>query len=175
MAASTRMPSRPGEFHPEPLTDPDVTLSRHPARATARRLPPSVENWSSPCCQLARSQRRPAPFAPRALHPLRHYYRAVRPSPAHRYFRPRGWSRLRLVWGFRSQAEIYHLHLFLSFVPSLCSTGAIIPSSRPALRSRRRAQKLSRLAVAPTLRHAPPLPGHTLTASSTTARLVRSG
>jgi hypothetical protein len=32
-----------------------------------------------------------------------------------------------------------------------------------------------RLAVAPTLRHAPPLPGHTLTASSTTARLVRSG
>ena len=61
------------------------------------------------------------------------------------------------------------------FRPSLCSTGAIIPSSRPALRSRRRAQELSRLAVAPTLRHAPPLPGHTLTASSTTARLVRSG
>ena len=37
------MPSRPGEFHPEPLTDPDLTLSRHPARATARRLPPSIE------------------------------------------------------------------------------------------------------------------------------------
>jgi len=50
------------------LTDPDLTLSRHPARATARRLPPSVENWSSSCCQLACSQRRwPAPFAPRAL------------------------------------------------------------------------------------------------------------
>jgi hypothetical protein len=61
-------PSRPEEFHPEPLTDPDLTLSRDPARATARRLPPSVENWSSSCCQLARSQRRwPAPFAPRAL------------------------------------------------------------------------------------------------------------
>ena len=29
------LPSRPGEFHPEPLTDPDVTLSRHPARAIA--------------------------------------------------------------------------------------------------------------------------------------------
>jgi hypothetical protein len=28
------LPSRPGEFHPEPLTDPDVTLSRHPARAS---------------------------------------------------------------------------------------------------------------------------------------------
>src|SRR6516225_5124287 len=51
-------PSRPGEFHPEPLTDPDLTLSRHPARATERRLPPPVENWSSSCCQLAHSQRR---------------------------------------------------------------------------------------------------------------------
>ena len=38
------MPSRPGEFHPEPLTEPDLTLSRHPARATARRLPPSIEH-----------------------------------------------------------------------------------------------------------------------------------
>src|SRR6266436_9077794 len=37
------MPSRPGEFHPEPLTDPDLRLSHHPARATARRLPPSIE------------------------------------------------------------------------------------------------------------------------------------
>jgi hypothetical protein len=27
-------PSRPGELHPEPLTDPDVNLSIHPARAT---------------------------------------------------------------------------------------------------------------------------------------------
>ena len=24
---------QPGEFHPEPLTDPDVNLSIHPARA----------------------------------------------------------------------------------------------------------------------------------------------
>ena len=59
--------------------------------------------------------------------------------------------------------------LHLSFVrPIPLFDWAIIPSSRPALR-------LRRLAVAPTLRHAPPLPGHTLTASSTTARLTRSG
>jgi hypothetical protein len=58
LARARLLPSRPGEFHPEPLTDPDLTLSRHPARATARRLPPSVKNWSSSCCQLARSQRR---------------------------------------------------------------------------------------------------------------------
>src|SRR6266446_6464918 len=37
------LPSRPGEFHPESLTDPDLILSHHPARATARRLPPSIE------------------------------------------------------------------------------------------------------------------------------------
>src|SRR6516162_11720875 len=36
------VPSRPGELHPEPLTDPDLILSHHPARATVRRLPPSV-------------------------------------------------------------------------------------------------------------------------------------
>jgi len=27
------LPSRPGELHPEALTDPDVSLSTHPARA----------------------------------------------------------------------------------------------------------------------------------------------
>jgi hypothetical protein len=36
------LPSRPGDFHPEPLTDPDLILSHHPARVTARRLPPYV-------------------------------------------------------------------------------------------------------------------------------------
>jgi len=42
------VPSRPGEFHPEPLTDPDLTLSRHPARAIARRLLPSIEHRVPP-------------------------------------------------------------------------------------------------------------------------------
>jgi hypothetical protein len=41
-------PSRPGEFHPESLTDPDLNLSIHPARATARRLPPSIEHRVPP-------------------------------------------------------------------------------------------------------------------------------
>jgi len=30
-------PGRPGEFHPESPTDPDVNLSIHPARATPRK------------------------------------------------------------------------------------------------------------------------------------------
>jgi hypothetical protein len=33
-APSWHKPSRPGEFHPEPLTEPDLILSHHPARAT---------------------------------------------------------------------------------------------------------------------------------------------
>jgi hypothetical protein len=41
------LPGRPGEFHPEPPTDPDVNLSIHPARATQRRLPPSIKTRSS--------------------------------------------------------------------------------------------------------------------------------
>src|SRR5215813_8629799 len=46
-------PSRPGEFHPESLTDPDLILSHHPARATARRPPPSVERRAPPGERLA--------------------------------------------------------------------------------------------------------------------------
>jgi hypothetical protein len=40
-------PGRPGEFHPESPTDPDMSLSTHPARATQRRLPPSIKTRSS--------------------------------------------------------------------------------------------------------------------------------
>ena len=40
---STRMPSRPGEFHPEPLTEPDLILSHHSGSCHSRRLPPSIE------------------------------------------------------------------------------------------------------------------------------------
>jgi integrase/recombinase XerD len=54
----TAVPSRPGEFHPEPLTDPDRILSHHPARAIARRLPPSTERRAPPgLTQLAQAQR----------------------------------------------------------------------------------------------------------------------
>jgi hypothetical protein len=56
----SRMPSGPEEFHPEPLTDPDLILSHHPARVTARRLPPSAEisGSSRGITQLAQAQRR---------------------------------------------------------------------------------------------------------------------
>src|SRR5215831_10183164 len=38
----------PGNFHPEPLTEPDLSLSTYPARAIARRLPPSIEHRVPP-------------------------------------------------------------------------------------------------------------------------------
>ena len=90
------------------LTDPDLILSHHPARAIARRLPPSTERRAPPGEPVGPNQRRwPAPFAPRPLQPLQHYYKAVRPSPAHRYFRPRGWSRLRLFpWHHRPGSHV---------------------------------------------------------------------
>ncbi len=73
------------------------------------------------------------------------------------------------VKGFCRRNASFLLHRFL------CSISKPVSSSRRALRSRRRAQGPSRLAVAPTFPHAPPWPGHALTASSTTARLTRSG
>ena len=92
------MPSRPREFHPEPLTDPDVILSHHPARAIARRLPPSAEIAGSSRFDPVgpRSTTMTHPLRSMGITPLRRYYEAVRPSPAHQYFQPHGWSRLRL-------------------------------------------------------------------------------
>ena len=89
------MPSRPGEFHPEPLTDPDVRLSPHPARATLKKAAAfhqdkeflrlsvdSIPMWMT--CSLRST----------GVTPLLHYYEAGRPWPVHRYFRPRGCSHL---------------------------------------------------------------------------------
>src|SRR5713101_5603593 len=92
---SEALPSRPGEFHPEPLTEPDVSLSTYPARATPRRLPPSAAtNGFIPESQLTQSATTRVTRSLRStgITPLRRYYEAVRPCLAHRYFRPRGAS-----------------------------------------------------------------------------------
>ena len=74
-----------------------VNLSIHPARVTARRLPPSAEPSGSSRYDPVgpSSTAMTCPLRSTGITPLRRYYEAVRPSPAHRYFRPRGWSRLR--------------------------------------------------------------------------------
>src|SRR5437588_7062137 len=70
-AFSATLPSRPGEFHPEPLTDPDLTLSRHPARATERRLPPSIEYRVPPIDPISKAMTHP--LRSRGITPLQHY------------------------------------------------------------------------------------------------------
>src|SRR6266566_410542 len=48
-------PSRPGEFHPEPLTEPDLNLSAYPARATHEdcRLPPISSSSGCPLTRIS--------------------------------------------------------------------------------------------------------------------------
>src|SRR5262244_674968 len=75
------MPSRPGEFHPEPLTEPDVILSHHPARVTARRLPRSAERSGSSRFDPVgpSSTAMTCPLCSTGITPLQRYYEAVRP------------------------------------------------------------------------------------------------
>src|SRR5262245_32449583 len=86
----------PGSCTPSPSQIPDVNLSIHPARVTARRLPPSAEPSGSSRYDPVgpSSTAMTCPLCSTGITPLQRYYEAVRPSPAHRYFRPRGWSRL---------------------------------------------------------------------------------
>ena len=134
------VPSRPGEFHPEPLTDPDLNLSIHPARVTARRLPPSAEPSGSsrfdpvgPC-----STAMTCPLCSTGITPLHHYCGAVRPSPAHRYFRPHGWSRLCLSLSIAGQVLTFHTRARLSFAPPTCrmplGQSQCIPQADPGRR-----------------------------------------
>jgi hypothetical protein len=130
-----KVPSRPGEFHPESLTEPDLILSHHPARAIARRLPPSAESSGSsrfnpvgPC-----STAMTRPLCSTGITPLRRYYEAVRPSPAHRYFRPRGWSRLRLFpWHRRPGSHVPYksqIELRAAYMPDAAWAVSVHPPS----------------------------------------------
>jgi hypothetical protein len=99
----------PGNFTPSLSQIPDVILSHHPARATARRLPPSAEIAGSSRFDPVgpRSTAMTHPLRSMGITPLHHYYEAVRPSPAHRYFQPHGWSRLCFFpWHRRSGSHV---------------------------------------------------------------------
>jgi len=58
--------------------DPDLTLSRHPARATARRLPPSIEYLVPPVAVDPISKAMACPLRSKGITPLQHHYGAVR-------------------------------------------------------------------------------------------------
>ena len=60
----------PGEFHPEPLTEPCLTVSSHTARAIHGELPTSAITSRFLLLQVARvdhDSKRLPPFAPQAL------------------------------------------------------------------------------------------------------------
>src|SRR5271169_5402952 len=60
------------------------------------------------------------PLRSTGITPLHSYYEAVRPSPAHRYFQPRGWSRLCFSLGIAGQVLTFRPRARLSFAPSTC-------------------------------------------------------
>src|SRR5229473_1337713 len=131
------MPSRPGEFHPEPLTDPYVNLSIHTARVIARRLPPSAEiSGSSRFDPVGPSPTAmTCPLCSTGITPLRRYYEAVRPSPAHRYFQPRGWSRLCFFpWHRRPGSHVPYksqIELRAAYMPDAAWAVSGIPQADP--------------------------------------------
>ena len=65
---ATNWPSRPEEFHPEPLTDPDMNFSIHPARAPARKAAAFCQDRKFLRFPVdSHLTRVPTPFAPRTL------------------------------------------------------------------------------------------------------------
>jgi len=93
----------PRAAHRSGLEPLDSSGSCHRAKAAAFRW-----QWAPLGEPIGPNQRRwPAPFTPAPLQSLHHYYEAVRPCSAHRYFRPRGWSRLRLFpWHRRPGSHV---------------------------------------------------------------------
>src|SRR5712671_4786630 len=98
------MSSRPEESHPRALPKPCVNLSIHTApdvRPLARGhrlhlvhgllLLPDGVSWP-----VASVEQR-SPFGPAPLQSFHPYYGPLRPCTPHRYSRPRGFGRLRLL------------------------------------------------------------------------------
>ena len=75
------------------------------------------------------------PLCSTGITPLRRYYEAVRPSPAHRYFRPRGWSRLRLPpWHRRPGSHVPHksqIERRAAYMPDAAWAVSGIPQAYP--------------------------------------------
>ena len=73
------------------------------------------------------------PLRSTGITPLQHYYEAVRPSPAHRYFRPRGWSRLRLFpWHRRPGSHVPYksqIELRAAYMPDAAWAVSVHPPS----------------------------------------------
>src|SRR6202158_3486097 len=75
------------------------------------------------------------PLRSTGITPLQRYYEAVRPSPAHRYFRPRGWSRLHLFpWHRRPGSHVPYkslIELRAAYMPDAAWAVSGIPQADP--------------------------------------------
>ncbi len=85
-SSSARQPSRPGESHPQPLTEPGVPLSKYPARGIHAAVPGCGQTLQAPPTQggwpnwLSRT---PRPLGSTRITELPSYYEAVRPRALH--------------------------------------------------------------------------------------------
>ncbi len=83
---SRLQPSRPGESHPQPLTEPGVPLSKYPARGIHAAVPGCGQTLQAPPTQggwpnwLSRT---PRPLGSTRITELPSYYEAVRPRALH--------------------------------------------------------------------------------------------
>jgi len=72
---------------------------------------------------MAKAEQR-SPFAPAPLQGLPRHYGLLRPCAPHRYSRPRGWSRLRLLPSRhqrdRAQVLTFRTKAWSSFAPPTC-------------------------------------------------------
>jgi hypothetical protein len=116
---------------------PDVILSHHPARAIARRLPPSAEIAGSSRFDPVgpRSTTMTHPLRSMGITPLRRFYEAVRPSPAHRYFQPRDCSHLNLFpWHHRAGSHVPYrspVEVRAAYMPDATWAVSGIPQAYP--------------------------------------------
>ena len=73
------------------------------------------------------------PLRSTGITPLHHYCEAVRPSPAHRYFQPRGWSRLCFFpWHRRPGSHVPHksqIELRAAYTPDAAWAVSVHPPS----------------------------------------------
>jgi hypothetical protein len=106
--------TRPGD-HPHRSTGSCGVVTVRGVRATAKRqsiTAPPVSSWP-----MAKAEQR-SPFAPALLQGLPHYWGLLRPCAPHRYSRPRGWSRLRLLPSRRRRdgAQVLMFHAKAPFI-----------------------------------------------------------
>ena len=119
--------SRPGEFHPRALPEPDVRLSPHPAPP----VPAACESngfasatGSSPCRLTHTQGRTGRPPRSTRITRLHRYDGPVRPFAPHRYFPPCGSSTWTFPFPSGRQVPTFHTRACAGLTPPLMPVAA---------------------------------------------------